>query len=164
MSVTTGRFEMARSFPVEGDSAYAELHFDGEVWADLHLEGIDLDETSTGRTANARVMVDLYLTRLIGYETWRFEFDEAPARLEVAARRKRWWGFGVAEALREFRQARDWLLENEQGRFPLTETETGELTPAGRAAWKMSERDLAEFLGDLDPEENGVDDPDSSRG
>jgi hypothetical protein len=33
-------FRMAHLFPVEGDSAIAELWHDEEVWADVRLEGV----------------------------------------------------------------------------------------------------------------------------
>jgi hypothetical protein len=48
---------------------------------------------------------------------WRFEFADAAAQLERATRRKWWWGFTVTEALRELRQARDRLFENDDERL-----------------------------------------------
>jgi hypothetical protein len=155
MSVMTARFEMAMVFPVEGES-YVELCFDGENWADLQLDGVDLGGTGTQRTANARVMIDLYRPWRSGRETaWRFEFNDAAAQLERAARRKWWWGFGVAEALVELRRARDRLIENEHRRDPLTDTEG--LTPAGQAFSKMSRREQAEFLSNLGPDKTSAD-------
>jgi hypothetical protein len=37
-------FHLARLYPVEGDSAIAELWHGDDVWADLRLDGIRLDE------------------------------------------------------------------------------------------------------------------------
>src|SRR5262245_47306025 len=103
----SARFETAIVFPVEGET-YVELRFDGENWADLQLEGIDLGGTGAQRTANARVTIYLYRPWRFGRETaWRFGFDDAAAQLERAARRRWWWGFDVAEALVELRRARD---------------------------------------------------------
>ena len=102
-----------RSFPVEGDSAEYEIWLDGELFALLWLDGIDVKAHGRDRTNNARVMVNFFerepseraapkeLLTLKGREAARpFDatFDEA------------------AELLRE---GRDWLFENEQGRVPL---------------------------------------------
>jgi hypothetical protein len=138
--------------------ACVELDFDREVWAELRLEGVDLDATGKQRTANARVFVDLLAPRRSGRDlVWRFDFVDAAAQLERAARRKWWWGFRVTEALSELSLARDRLLENEQGREPLLETEG--LTAAGQAATKMSTRMEALFLGDLSVDETSATEP-----
>jgi hypothetical protein len=38
----TDRFEIKICFPVEGESAMAELWYDDDEWADLQLEGLNL--------------------------------------------------------------------------------------------------------------------------
>jgi hypothetical protein len=46
-------FRMAHLFPVEGDSAIAELWHDEQVWADVRLDGVRLDAHGEDRTASA---------------------------------------------------------------------------------------------------------------
>lgn len=82
-------------YPVEGDTAIAELMLGGRIWGDLRLEGIDLGAVGAARTAGARVALRLSSDR----ET---EFDLEP----------------VVALLRE---AEAWLLENERGRAPTEE-------------------------------------------
>ena len=60
----------ARFYPVEGDTAIAELMLGGLIWGDLRLEGIDLDAVDTARTADARVVLRLFSDR-----TTEFDFE-----------------------------------------------------------------------------------------
>ena len=89
-------------YPVEGDSAVAELWCGEHLWASLHLEGLKLDAIGSVRTKAAR-------------ETLTLIPPDRPS--EFSADGKSWKLDGVA-ALDQLRAARDWLLENEQGRLP----------------------------------------------
>jgi hypothetical protein len=53
-------FHLARLYPVEGDSAIAELWHGDDVWADLRLDGIRLDERGERRVAGVRCVLRLY--------------------------------------------------------------------------------------------------------
>jgi hypothetical protein len=104
-----------RYYPVEGDSAIAELMCGDDVWADLRLEGIDLTAVGAARAANARIVMRVCpqyrkrrrarsrtarKSRRSGSgESWEFEFDYRLCQ-ELLAR------------------ASDWLMENEEGRYP----------------------------------------------
>jgi hypothetical protein len=144
-------FEMMMCYPAEGESAFVELWYDGDVWADLQLEGLNLGAIGKERTADARAVVAVYLPRRFGrQQTWRFDLGEAPAHLERVSRRKRQRSFDVALALAQLERARDWLVENECDREPLAENEG--LTAAGSAFSKMSRAAQARFL---DPADHG---------
>jgi hypothetical protein len=84
-----------RLYPVDGDTAIAELMLGGRIWGDLRLEGINLDAVDAARTASARVVLRLYSDR-----TTDFDFQ------------------AFVDLLRE---AEAWLIENEQGRTPIEE-------------------------------------------
>ena len=85
----------ARFYPVEGDTAIAELMLGGLIWGDLRLEGIDLDAVDTARTADARVVLRLFSDRAT-----EFDLEHVVALL---------------------REAETWLIENERGRVPIEE-------------------------------------------
>jgi hypothetical protein len=106
-------FAMTKIYPVEGDSVIAEVVYDEEAWADLHLEDIDVEARGDERVANARVLLRLYGPS--AQEFWEFDFGEATEQLI---------------------EARDWLLEHERAREPVTERD--ELTRGGEAWSKMS--------------------------
>jgi hypothetical protein len=53
-------FAAVRSFPVEGDSAEYEIWRDGELFALVWLDRIDLDAVGETRITNARVMVSFF--------------------------------------------------------------------------------------------------------
>ena len=84
-----------RLYPVEGDTAIAELMVGGRIWGDLRLEGIDLDAVGNARTADARVVL-----RLSSDRTTEFDLDQVVALL---------------------REAEAWLIENERGRVRIEE-------------------------------------------
>jgi len=84
-----------RLYPVEGDTAIAELMLGEVIWGDLRLEGIDLDAFGEARTANSRVVV-----RLLPDRDSEFDLEQLVALL---------------------REAEEWLIENERGRVPLPE-------------------------------------------
>jgi hypothetical protein len=54
-----GGFHLARLYPVEGDSAIAELWHGDEVLADLRLYGIRLDEHGEQRVTGVRCVLRL---------------------------------------------------------------------------------------------------------
>jgi hypothetical protein len=53
-------FHLARLYPVEGDSAIAELWHGDDVWADLRLDGIRMDEHGEQRVTGVRCVLRLY--------------------------------------------------------------------------------------------------------
>jgi hypothetical protein len=111
--MSRGGWRALRSFPVEGDSAEYELWLDGELFALLWLDGIDLNAHGRDRTKNARVMVNFFERR---------PSERAGAKeLVTLTRREAARPFGAAfdEAAELLREGRDWLFENEQGRVPL---------------------------------------------
>jgi len=159
----TDRFEIKICFPVEGESAMAELWYDDDEWADLQLEGLNLGADGEERTADARAVVALYLPRRFGKDhTWRFDLSDAPAQLEQASHRKRWWPFDAAAALAQLERARDSLFENERDRDPRADTEG--LTAAGAAFSKMSRQQQARFLNDLGNHGAGDEEPTPAEG
>lgn len=86
-----------RTYPVEGDSAVFELERDGELFAAMWLEGIDLAARGPARLASARVMVRFYA---------HAEADDAATGVELD------------ELTSLLADGRVWLLDNEQGRAP----------------------------------------------
>ena len=190
-------------YPVEGESAFAELLYDGAQWAEVHLEDVEPARVGEQRTENARVVVVLYprtarwrgggihvhredpaaqgvfeeVLRAHPRYRWRWMFDaleavasrfspaepihfdyaESEAALEQAFRRRGRWGFGVADALAELARARAALLENEHDREPLDDE--GGLTAVGSAFSKMSRREQARFLADVEETEAAVEEP-----
>jgi len=92
-----GSLSFQKLYPVEGDTAIAELLAGDEIWGDLRLEDIKLDQRGEDRLHGVRVVISIYGTGE-GRELEEFDFDECVALL---------------------RQAREWLLENERGREPL---------------------------------------------
>jgi hypothetical protein len=96
------RWKPVRTYPVEGDSAEFELWLDGEQFAAMWLEGIDLSAHGATRTAQARVVVQFFErasgAESHGHRPFTAEYDEATRLLA---------------------EGRAWLLENERGRVPL---------------------------------------------
>ena len=88
-----------RVYPAEGDSALVELSLDDIVSGEARLEGIGLTEVGEARIAGVRVVLRLFPT----------EADERPLE------------FDLEQVQMLLAEARAWLLENEQGRTPLTE-------------------------------------------
>lgn len=107
-------FHMAKLYPVEGDSAIAELWIDGDVWAQIELEGINLDTLGNARTEGAAFKVMLF----------------PPPR----GSKPGWWEFDLADLEMQLSKAKEWLIENERGREPLAD---GGFTAAGRATEKL---------------------------
>ena len=83
-------------FPVEGDTAIAELMSGDDIWGDLRLDGIDLAARGPARTAHAVVQLRL--------------FPPPDGRA--------YWDFGFEEAQGLLSRAKAWLLKNEHGRIP----------------------------------------------
>jgi hypothetical protein len=96
VSAGEGELRFVGFFPVEGDTAIAELMSGDELWGDLRLEGIDLAASGPARTANAVVQFRLFPPQ-DGRAYWDFAFDDAQRLLS---------------------RARAWLLENEHDRVP----------------------------------------------
>lgn len=108
---------MVKLYPVEGDSAIAELWYHECPWAQVELRGIRLDQEGSSRVSDVDFHVSLF---------------PPPADAEP-----RWWEFDLPEVLEQFAIARAWLLDNEQHRLPLDD-EVG-LSAAGRAMEKSAE-------------------------
>ena len=85
-----------RLYPVEGDSALAELTLDNLVWGEARLENIGLAEVGESRIAGVRVVL-----RLFAAEDGELPLD-----------------FDLDQVLMLLAEARAWLLENEQWRMP----------------------------------------------
>lgn len=85
-----------RFYPVQGDTAIAELMLDDKIWGDLRLEGIALDEIGEARTTNVEVILRLF----------------PPPEPHRA------WEFGLEAAQALIADATSWLLANEAGRLP----------------------------------------------
>ena len=78
-------------YPVEGDSAVAELLVGDRVWAEVVLEGLRLDQRGADRVTEARVVLRLH------------------GSLDA---------FDLSAALGSIEEAQKWLFENERGREP----------------------------------------------
>jgi ribosomal protein L7/L12 len=116
----SSRFHLVRLYPVEGDSAIAELWHGDDIWADLRLDGIRVDELGEQRVAGARCVLRLYPPR-----------DGAdPA----------WWEWDVDAVVDQLTAARAWLLDNERGRAPIDDPDG--LTAAGAALSKMTSEEI----------------------
>ena len=121
-------FKMAKLFPVESESAIAELHFGELIWAYVSLEGVDQAATGDARVKDARVVVEFWREPDKPTGTWDFNLD-------------------LAGAMALLRRAEAWLLENETGRAP----SAGEdLSAAGRAFGQMSEAEKRRWTGGSD--------------
>ncbi len=127
---------MTKIYPVEGDTVMAEVVYDEEPWAELRLENLDIEARGDERTTNARVLLRLY-----GPSTQEF------------------WEFEFAEAIEQLVEARDWLLEHEGAREPVTGRD--ELTRGGEAWSKMSPETQREWSEMSEP---AGDDEDERRG
>ncbi len=120
-------FRMAHLFPVEGDSAIAELWHDEEVWADVRLEGVRLDAHGEDRTASATAVVRFYARSAGAHPDWReHHLDEILAQLTAA---------------------RDWLLDNEHGRIPVDGGD--DLSAAGWALTTASVQTIERLIGSV---------------
>jgi ribosomal protein L7/L12 len=109
-------FHLARLYPVEGDSAIAELWHGDDVWADLRLDGIRPDEHGEQRVAGVRCVLRLY---------------PPPDGADPA-----WWEWDLDAVLGQLTAARAWLLDNERGRAPIDDPHG--LTAAGAALSKAA--------------------------
>ena len=107
-------FHMARLYPVEGESAIAELWFGEAPWAQVALVGVNQNAVADARTTDARFIIDLY---------------PPPEDAEPD-----WWRFDLTLVEEQLDGAKKWLLENEAGRVPL---DRAGLTAAGSAYEKM---------------------------
>jgi hypothetical protein len=112
-------FKMAKLFPVEWETAIAELYFDKRVWAYVSLEGVDQEATGSARIRNARVVVEFWREPDKPTGVWDFNLD-------------------LAGALEQLNRAEAWLLENETGRAPSTDEG---FSAAGQAFGRMSEEE-----------------------
>lgn len=89
-------------YPVEGDSAFAEMWAGEQMWADLHLEDIHLDRLGEERVQGTRQVLTLF----------------SPTTPSDFAPRGTTWALDATEVVAQLEQARSWLLENEKGRTP----------------------------------------------
>jgi len=112
-------FKMAKLYPVDWESAIAELYFGDLVWAYVSLEGVDQAATGAARVRNARVVVEFWREPDKPTGLWDFNLDLAGAREQL-------------------QRAEAWLFENETGRA--SSTDEG-LSAAGRAFVRMSEEE-----------------------
>jgi hypothetical protein len=83
-------------YPVEGDTAIAELVDGGEMWGDVQLEGIRLSEPGDARISQVNVRI----------------------RLLPPPNDRRSWDFDLSDVESLLAEARGWLLDNERGRLP----------------------------------------------
>jgi hypothetical protein len=88
-------------YPVEGESAVAEMWAGETMWADLHLENIRLDRRGSERVEGTREVLRLFS-------------PTAGSRFAPQGE----WALDATEVLRQLQEARSWLLENEKGRAP----------------------------------------------
>jgi hypothetical protein len=116
-------FKMAKLFPVDWESAIAELYFDNLIWAYVSLEGVDAAATGPARVRKARVVVEFWREPDKPTGVWDFNLD-------------------LAGALEQLRRAEAWLVENETGRA--ASTDEG-LSAAGRAFTRMSDEEQARW-------------------
>lgn len=91
--------QFTKCYPVEGDSAFAEVTAGGEVVADVWLSDIALSARGDARVESAQVRVRFYSS------------PESPSSADL----------DLAEVEAALGQARAWLFENERGRVPLPE-------------------------------------------
>jgi hypothetical protein len=118
-------FKMAKLFPVEWESAIAELYFGERVWAYVSLEGVDQEATGSARIRDARVVVEFWREPDKPTGVWDFNLD-------------------LAGALDLLKRAEAWLLDNETGRAPSTDEG---LSAAGRAFDRMSDEEQKRWTG-----------------
>ena len=116
---------MAKLYPVDWETAIAELYFAERIWAYVSLEGVDQAATGSARVRNARVVVEFWREPDKPTGVWDFDLN-------------------LAGALEQLRRAETWLLENETGRAPSTEEDLG---AAGRAFGRMSEEEQRRWIG-----------------
>ena len=86
---------MARLFPVEGESAIAELWFDQAPWAQVELHGVQQDAVGQARVEGVQFKISLF-----------------PPPPDASSS---WWEFDLAEVRSQLDAAEQWLLENEAG-------------------------------------------------
>jgi hypothetical protein len=110
-------FKMAKLFPVDWESAIAELYFGDLIWAYVSLEGVDETATGSARVRNARVVVEFWREPDKPRGVWDFNLD-------------------LAGVLEQLRRAEAWLMENETGRA--ASPDEG-LSASGQAFMRMSE-------------------------
>jgi large subunit ribosomal protein L7/L12 len=122
-------FHIDHLFPVEGDTAIAELCHRGEVWADLRLAGVRTDSRGEERVAEARPVLRIY---------------PRPAGAEPI-----WWEWDLDAVSAQLAEARDWLLDNERGREPILDPD--DLTAAGRALTKASAETIGQWSAAVPP-------------
>lgn len=111
-------FHVAHLYPVDGESAIAELWHGETVWGQVQLRDIDRDAVGEDRVATASATVLLY----------------APP--EGSGRE--WWEFDLGEVERQLRLAREWLLDNERKCVPVDDDG---LSAAGSAFSKIAADD-----------------------
>jgi hypothetical protein len=130
-------FKMAKLFPVDTESAVAELYFGDRMWAYVSLQGIDDTATGVARLANVRVVAEFWSDPDKPDGAWDFSLD-------------------LHGAMEQLRLAEAWLLENEKGRA----ASSGEqVTAAERALSQMSEDEQARWLGKSSTSASGDESP-----
>lgn len=108
---------LVKLFPVEGDSAIAELWFGEAPWAQIWLTGINLDAVGDERVRDVEFRGSLF---------------PPPAAADPG-----WWEFELSDVEDRLSAAKDWLRDNERHRVPLDSDEG--ITAAGSAMSKAAE-------------------------
>jgi ribosomal protein L7/L12 len=138
---TSRGFHRAHLFPVEGDSAVAELWHDDEIWAEVRLEGLRLNASGEDRITSATAMVRLFA----------LPAGAAPGRRD----------YHLDDILAELSAAQEWLLDNERGRSPVDSADR--LSRAGRALSTASAA-MIDRLHDSVPPASNPEPPDAGTG
>jgi len=109
-------FHIARLFPVDEESAIAELWYGDAPCGAVEMRDIEPDAVGDDRVKAATFVVSLY--------------SPPPGN------QREWWEFDLDAVEDQPRQARNWLLDNERRRLPIGESS---LTAAGAAFTKIGE-------------------------
>ncbi len=70
-------FKVAKIYPVEWESAIAELYYGEQIWAYVSLEGVDQAATGAARIEGARVVVEFWREPDKPTAVWDFNLDLA---------------------------------------------------------------------------------------
>lgn len=101
-------------YPVEGESAIAEIWFGEEPIGQLSLRGVRQEAVGAARAVDAQVELAIY---------------PSPDTVQ--------WSLPLSDFLAQIEKARAWLMQNEEGRTPVA----GGLTASGSAFDKIAGSD-----------------------